>query len=1377
MHRQDPLQELAELSGVELHYQDNEGQLQVASEEALLKVLQALGVPISSPEEAEALIEKHHDTTWRQVLEPFQVLWDGTGSLMVRLPESANFRSFRWEMLCEDGFTIRGKGTCSDLPLVTTGQVKDKTYVLRKLIFSEPLPTGYGEFRFHLGGRRYRATVAIAPTMAYRPTDSDKTEPHTKKKKKRRWGIFAPLYSLHRDGRSSLGDLGDLEDITRWVASQGGDVVGTLPLLASFLDNPCIPSPYAPVSRLYWNEVFLDLDTIPEWQNCPRAQQLMGRGPEESLKHGTEDDPLSDHSWINYRTEMATKRQALEAMLLQLESTPSDRREAFYAFAKQDKKAARYAGFRAISEKRQQPWVEWPKSLRGGSLRKSAFKAEVQRYHLYVQWVLRQQLERLSESSREKGLGLYLDLALGVHPYGYDTWQHQGLFASKVATGAPPDPLFQGGQNWGFPPLHPDRLLDSKYDYVIASLRNHMQYAGVLRIDHVMGLHRLYWIPDGMGAKEGVYVRYRPEHFYAILSIESHRNHTLLIGEDLGTVEPGVRETMHKHSIQRMTVLPFPQQDSPRPVPHAVASLNTHDMPMFASLWTGKDIADRQELGWYTDEQVEQEQQARAETCTKTVNYLHQQGWLEQLPDTPYPASPSTIQAVYRACLRYLASSESRLLMITLEDLWQETRSQNIPGTGDEQHPNWRGRARYPLETIIQENPWQPLLQEIRQLREQDVPESLRCCVPPDFSTSAELPVLLASSSEPWGDLDDYFFSEGTHDRLYEKLGAHPDNVGTQQGIRFRVWAPHAQHVSVVGDFNQWNSEANPLEACGSYGIWEGFVPKLTLGQLYKYNIVPQWGGEAKHKFDPVGFFHEKAPHTASLTWELSYEWHDEGWLKERGGRIHLKAPISIYEVHLGSWMRDPKDPERLLSYREIAPKLADYAVEMGFTHIELLPVMEHPFYGSWGYQCTGYFAPSHSYGTPQDLMYLVDTLHQRNVGVILDWVPSHFPQDDYALAQYDGTPTYEYADPRKGYHTDWTSNIFDYGRGPVQSFLLSSALFWLEHYHIDGLRVDGVASMLYLDYSRESGEWLPNIYGGRENLEAVEFLRRFNSTVYRRFPDVQTFAEESTSWPKVSRPVYEDGLGFGLKWDMGWMHDTLEYLKSDPIYRKHHHHNLTFRMLYAFHENFVLALSHDEVVHGKGSLLDKMPGDHWRSLAQLRLLYGYMFGMPGKKLLFMGQEFGMGREWDHDSSIDWHLLAYEPHRGLQRWVTDMNQLYRSHRSLHTGDCLPSGFEWIEADDADNSVYCWLRHSTDNDDPPLLICCNFTPVPRYGYRVGVPQADRWNELANSDAQIYGGSGEGNLGGVEAEPIPSHQWPQSIELTLPPFGVVYLSSKQ
>jgi 1,4-alpha-glucan branching enzyme len=629
--------------------------------------------------------------------------------------------------------------------------------------------------------------------------------------------------------------------------------------------------------------------------------------------------------------------------------------------------------------------------------------------------------------------------------------------------------------------------------------------------------------------------------------------------------------------------------------------------------------------------------------------------------------------------------------------------------------------------------------------------------------------------SSTLSDYDRHLLAEGTHEHAADKLGAHPVVLEGVAGTTFAVWAPNARRVSVVGDFNRWDGRRHPMRRHPANGIWEIFVPEVGEGTRYKFEIRPRSGEPLALKADPYAFaFEAETPRTAAVVTSLDHHrWRDAEWLRRRARRPPHDTPMAIYEVHLGSWRRVPEQGDRMLTYRELAERLGAYVRDMGFTHVELLPVMEHPFYGSWGYQVIGYFAPTRRHGTPEEFMAFVDELHRQGIGVILDWVPAHFPRDPHGLGYFDGTHLYEHADPRLGEHTDWGTLIFNYGRNEVANFLLGNALFWLDRYHVDGLRVDAVASMLYLDYSRRAGEWVPNAFGGRENLGALAFLRRLNEAAHRNRPGIVVAAEESTAWPMVSRPTYLGGLGFGFKWNMGWMHDVLDFMSHDPIHRKYHHDRLTFGLLYAWTENFVLPLSHDEVVHGKGSLLDRMPGDEWQRFANLRALYGFMYGHPGKKLLFMGAEFAQSREWSHDRSLDWHLLEAGPyHRGVQNLVRDLNRLHRAEPALHELDVDPAGFAWIDCADWEQSVVSFLRRARDGADC-VVVACNFTPVPRRPYRVGVPRPGYYRELVNTDAAVYGGGDVGNEGGVWAEPTPWQGQPHSILVTLPPLGVLFL----
>lgn len=623
---------------------------------------------------------------------------------------------------------------------------------------------------------------------------------------------------------------------------------------------------------------------------------------------------------------------------------------------------------------------------------------------------------------------------------------------------------------------------------------------------------------------------------------------------------------------------------------------------------------------------------------------------------------------------------------------------------------------------------------------------------------------------------DIYLFREGKHFSLHKKLGAHVMEQEGTQGTFFAVWAPNAKSVSVIGDFNGWNRDSHLLNArIDQSGIWEGFIPGVAKGESYKYFITSLFDNYTVEKADPVSNYNEQPPKTASIVWEHAYRWKDKEWMNKRKAKNSLEAPMSVYEVHLESWRRVPGENMRPLSYHELAEELSAYVNELGYTHVELMPVTEYPFSGSWGYQVTGFFAPTSRFGNPDEFMHFIDVLHQNDIGVIMDWVPSHFPGDEHGLHFFDGTYLYEHQDPRQGFHPDWSSYIFNYGRNEIRNFLISSAHNWMERYHIDGIRVDAVASMLYLDYSRKEGEWIPNEHGGRENLNAIAFLRDLNESLYTAFPDIQTIAEESTSWPMVTSPVYTGGLGFGMKWNMGWMHDTLDYFAHEPVYRSYHHNQMTFSIMYAFNENFMLALSHDEVVHGKKSLISKMPGDDWQKFANLRALFGYMYAHPGKKLHFMGMELAQWREWNYESSLDWHLLDHDMNKGFNFFMKDLNSVYRRFPALYENDFSTEGFEWIDANDSENSVLGFMRYDKARDQKVLAVV-NLTPEPRYNYRIGVPEDVRWAEIFNSDAPQYGGSGIGNMGGVEPHPVPYHGKDQSINVVLPPLAIVMFSQE-
>ena len=1315
------LAELARLHGVQQSYSDQFGVHRQASDQALASILTALGVPLTGDAVGESLAR-----LWGRVLEPVTVAWDGEGIVSVRV-NADDDGGYAVRLILEGGDAREAAGRLADAPVRDRADVRGRAIVQRALPLPADIPAGYHDVEVTVGGATHAARLIAAPRRTYQTVGEAAG---------RHWGVFLPLYAMR--GQRGTGSLQDLQHLIEWVEDRGGSLVGTLPLLAAYLDTPFEPSPYVPVSRLFWNELFLEPTTSKDWSQQAADALDTARGT---------FDRLTAAPMVDYAAQMAALRPALEVMAKAAVAS-GHRRAELEAYAAAHPELELYARFRGVVARHRTGWHGWPDDLANRPLREGDWDEAERRYHRYVQFSLHEQLQALSNVAKTRGLGLYLDLPVGVHGDGYDTWRHRDLFVTGASVGAPPDQLFIGGQNWGVPAMHPERSRQHGHTYMVAMIRNHLRYAGVLRIDHVMGLHRLFWVPQGLEATEGVYVRYPHEELYAILSLESHRCGTLLVGEDLGTVPDVVRHNMAEHGVRGMHVMQFALDPSPvaaiRPAAAgSVASLGTHDTPTFAAFAAGLDIDDGHRRDWIDTKAASEQHADRSAIMHDLERDLRARQLIGAEPE---------LGDILRGSLQVLGQSEAEAVLVNLEDLWLEPAPQNVPGTGAPE-PNWRRRARFSLKTL------------------DDLPNVVDTLAALDSArrTPMQQPQIGAidHSVTGLGDHDHHLFNEGTHRRLDQKLGAHV----TKAGVRFAVWAPNADRVSVIGDFNDWSPGAHPLVARGRTGIWEGVVPGLGEGALYKYAVgVP--GGDWLEKADPYGFLHECPPRTASVVWALDYHWSDDAWMQTRHGRHRASAPLSIYEVHFGSWARNVDAGGRSLTYREMAPRLAAHLGKHGFTHVEFMPVMEHPFYGSWGYQLTGFFAPTARYGTPQDFMYLVDYLHREGIGVILDWVPSHFPNDGHGLASFDGTYLYEHADPRQGFHPDWKSCIFNYGRHEVRSFLISNALFWLRRYHVDGLRVDAVASMLYLNYSRDPGDWIPNQYGGHENLEAIGFAKQLNDAIHEEHPDVLTIAEESTAWPGVSSPTQTGGLGFDMKWDMGWMHDTLAYMQREAVHRKWHHDELTFRMIYAYDERFVLSLSHDEVVHGKGSLINKMPGDPWQQRANLRLLYGYMFTMPGKKLLFMGQEIGQRQEWAHDRSIDWHLLHDEDHAGIARWVGDLNAAYRREPALHRHDFDASGFEWVSASDSEQSVLAYVR--VDHGGAPGVVAvANFTPVVRHDYQVGVPWAGTWTEILNSDAARYGGSNVGNSGAVHAERTEVHGYSHALTLTLPPLAIVVL----
>ncbi len=1346
------LERLASACGVQARYKGLDGSMHAASPDAVEAILAGLGVPVGKTGQAEAFVRDGKAQDLGRLVAPVSVTSAGTRAVVrLTLPERMAGRTLRYRLLLESGREVSGR--------MDTGEAAGRSESFEGMTYHHlgvkldgAVPAGYHTIEVLAGSSKTEGRVLSAPPRAFA---------HPPQAGAPRTGEFAPLYGLKGTGAVPTGDFESLERLVDFVAETGGSVAATLPLHASFLDGILAPSPYSPASLRFLNEFYVHLESLPEFARCSEATGLLESGEVRALLERVARD-----EFVDYRAITGVKRKVMERLARAVDGVPG-RREAFEAFVRETPDLTAYGRFRAATERQGRGWRQWLGRLRTGQIVDGDVDPGAVLYHLYAQFAAHEQLAAVRRKAGEHSVLLNLDHPLGTHPDGFDTWQRRALYASGVAVGAPPDDFFSGGQNWGFPPLSPAGLRGEGLEHFRASLAGTMRYADLVRIDHIMGLHRLFWVPDGFEAVEGAYVVYPSDVLYALLRLESHRHRAALVGEDLGTVPRAVRQAMDRSGVSRTWVFQFqtpePGERPARSVPGGcLAQLGTHDLPSFAAFWRGLDLVERQELGLLEDDQRDDEA-ARRRTMRKEV--------LESLAIDTSADPGREVHEVLCGLLEDLRTSRAGYLVVALEDLWGETRQQNWPGMG-EARPSWRRKLRLGLDEAEANVVVRRALSRLNGTGGTES-GSVAAAGPEREAAGTEGSTHMPDASELEPTEEDLFlFNEGSHFRLYRKMGAHRATWNGAEGTHFAVWAPNARSVTVVGDFNGWDRESLPLEPRGDSGIWTAFVPEAREGQRYKYRIASTYNGYTVEKADPFAFSAELPPKTASVIRDLDYRWGDAEWMASRGGRQDLSAPVSIYEVHLGSWMRVPEDGDRMLSYRELAPRLAAYVKEMGFTHVEFMPVMEHPFYGSWGYQCTGFFAPTSRYGGPADFMALVDALHRSGIGVILDWVPSHFPTDEHGLVYFDGTHLYEHSDPRQGLHPEWKSAVFNYGRNEVRSFLISSALFWLDRYHADGLRVDAVASMLYLDYARQGGEWIPNRFGGRENLEAVEFIRRLNSEVYQAYPDVQTIAEESTAWPMVSKPTYVGGLGFGLKWDMGWMHDTLEYFRHDPVHRRYHHNQLTFRNMYAGYENFVLSLSHDEVVYGKGSLVNKMPGDAWQRFANLRLLLALMYAQTGKKLLFMGGEFGQEREWSHERSLDWHLLDGPMHRGVRLAVQRLNRLYRSEPALHEMDCGEGGFDWIDCNDSENSVLIFERKGLKPEDR-LVVACNFTPVPRQDYAAGVDSGGRWLEVFNSDAEEYGGSGVGNLGAVTASDEPRHGRPFSIWLTLPPLAAVFL----
>jgi alpha-1,4-glucan:alpha-1,4-glucan 6-glycosyltransferase/4-alpha-glucanotransferase len=1277
---------LAARHGIDTAYTGADGQHHDISSASVRAVLDALGV---TDDDAPAL---------ERVVQPVSVAWDGAMKVHVSVPEDRAAGSFRLEVGGE-----RVDGKLEDLRVRSR-----RDGVVDLAIEREGLALGRHEATLKLGRDKHDLVVISAPRRAFDPEGL------------REMGVFAPVYGLRSERSLGVGDLSDLKSLMEGAADHGATFVGTLPLLAQFdAGEPYAPSPYSPASRLFFAERHLDLRGTPEWERSRAAKTALAAREDELAR--LLDQPFVDHAGV-----ARARRPILDALARTFFRDAAGKKAAERAM-KADPELLPYAQHRARTESVQKGWPAWKDKEAMPPSSNDAVRT-----HLYAQVRLRDQLTQLADEA--PGLGLYLDLPVGVHPDSYDCWKNRDLFLD-LSVGAPPDPLAAQGQDWGFPPIDPRASRANGHAHLYEVLKRHCEIAGVLRVDHVMGFHRLWVIPRGHGATDGAYLRYPADELWALLCLLSVEHECLVVGEDLGTVPGTVRTAMQRRRARRMYVgqfgLSHDESDAIREPPgRCVASVNTHDTPTFATWMAADDVDLLEGLGHLTADGAQHEREGRAMVTGALTKFLGVEG--AEAPD------------VHAAFAAHLGGSDAELVQVTLEDTWGETRPQNVPGTFKEV-PNFAGRLAHTTDTALKLA--QPTLERVKAMRDgkhHDLERGTRWI--------------------DWlSDDDRYLWAEGTARRAHAKLGAHPTTVDGVEGTHFAVWAPSARSVSVVGDFNHWSAGEHVLHP-SHQGIWTGFIAGAGPGHIYKYAVEGE-GGHRVDKADPFAARTEEPPKTGSVIADLSYEWRDDEWLAGRRERQSLDKPISIYEVHAGSWMRG--EDGRWLTYVELGDKLGKYASEMGFTHVELMPVAEHPFYGSWGYQVAGYFAPSARYGTPQDFMAFVDKLHEHGVGVIVDWVPAHFPNDEHGLARFDGTSLFEHADPRLGFHPDWKTAVFNYGRHEVRSFLISNAIAWLERFHIDGLRVDAVASMLYRDYSREPGEWIPNQYGGRENLEAVQLFQGLSRAVKDEYPGALLIAEESTAWPGVTGDPDHGGLGFDLKWDMGWMHDTLVYMARDPIHRQHHQGELTFRAVYANTEKFCLSLSHDEVVHGKGTLLTRMPGDDWQRFANLRLLFGYQWGLPGKKLIFMGQELGAWHEWNHEGHVDWAALSDEKHRGMQAWMRRLNALLQKHPALCRRDFDEGGFSWITLDDAANSVLAFGRH-TDRAEDDVIVVCNFTPVVR-DYRVGVAYAGSWREVASSDDPAFGGSGVLN-GTVHTSDEGAHGRPHAIEIKLPPLGV-------
>ena len=1314
------------------------------------------------------------------------------------------------------------------------------------------LACGYYTLSAESGGKSCFVRLIVAPESVY--------QPKLLANGGRMNGLTMHLYSLRSERNWGIGDFTDLLNLMKYAAEKKLDFVGINPLHALFTSKPAFASPYSPSSREWLNPIYLDVEKVgaftyneqlKNWLAQPKIRQRIAA--------------LRITETVTYTAVWACKRDALHMAFNAFEQdtceAAANERAAFEAFVLEKGKALQGFGlFEALDQYYSRPgqvgWQSWPSEFHqpdGEAVEKFARSHEREiRFYMWLQWLCAEQLLEVNQAAAEYGvkLGIYGDLAVGVARGSADTWLNRQDYCMDLSVGAPPDPLGPTGQNWDLPPLNPLMLKHTGYEKFAHLLRENMRLYGVLRIDHVMALCRLWWVLNGKTADFGAYVHYDAEVMFAILALESRRNRCVIIGEDLGTVPDEARHLLNRYQVFSYKVMYFSKGwngfQLPEEYPEqAITVISTHDVAPLAGYWTGKDLDTMFKLGTLPDAAAFQTAlDEREHDKADLLDKLKETGCLGADVQMLAKADETLLAALHK----YGALSRSKLYAVQLENLLGVIDNLNVPGV-TEGYPNWAQKMPVSLEDFLQHRLMGGQLAIIDEVRmktnsqiktyheldqiERDTVESLflathsdvfaylgrhrlaegdevvRVLIPgavsvdivnrrsgelivpsekidergffvavlPDDAPDYALRIRYTEDTEPVIEEDPYHFSsalqdmdswllaEGKHLRPYETLGAHFAELDGVKGVRFAVWAPNAQRVSVIGEFNNWDGRRHVMRFHRDNGIWDIFIPAVKLNALYKFEIRDA-NGNVRQKTDPYAFGAELRPNTASVVRGLP-EKVDTPDFRARANAID--APISIYEVHLGSWKRNPEN-NFWLTYEQLAKELVAYVKDMGFTHIEFLPVSEYPFDGSWGYQATGLYAPTSRFGSPEELRALIKAAHDEGISVILDWVVGHFPTDDHGLAKFDGTALYEHADPREGYHQDWNTLIYNFGRNEVKNFLQGNALYWIERFGFDGIRVDAVASMIYRNYSRKDGEWIPNQYGGHENLEAIAFLRDTNTMLKEEVPAATEIAEESTSFANVTR---QEGLNFSFKWNMGWMNDTLRYMMEDPINRKYHHNKMTFGMMYQYSENFVLPLSHDEVVHGKRSLLGRMPGDCWQQFANLRAYYGFMYGFPGKKLLFMGSEFAQGREWNYNEGLDWFLLEQEGgwHKGVQDFVRELNHVYKDTAPLYQLDQWPEGFEWLVADDGDNSVFVFERR--DREGNRVIVISNFTPVVREGYRFGVNSAGEYREILNSDDLHYKGSGVSAGATVKTEEVWSHGKPNSLSVTVPPLATVYL----